>query len=64
MKGAVRLLVVPGMALPVVEHGDQTHTLRELESLGVVKLSTMDRMILGDLTRKLQAIAVALENRQ
>jgi hypothetical protein len=59
----IRLIVSPDSGLPIIEFDGYVYALKGLEAMGVVKLSTMDRMILGDLTRKLQAIAVALENR-
>lgn len=55
--------VARGATPLMVDYGGTLVSIKGLEAQGVVTLSTMDRMILVDLTRKLQAIAIALEAR-
>lgn len=43
--------------LLTIEYDGKSFTMEDLERLRVVSLSAMDRMILGDLRRKLAAIA-------
>lgn len=53
-----------GVNSMVVQYLDERFSIDGLERAGLVKLSTMDRMILNDLARKLQMIAAALEARR